>query len=149
MVSFNLITIVIVICLASLSNAVAVTGPQGGVNTATGERPFRQEFSTFKNSGPAFDLYILSLQQLQKQNQSAPLSYYQVAGSAPLLACNAWLLANDQGIHGRPYVAWDGVQGPFETGYCTHSSILFPSWHRPYMALFEVEIDPLSKSSLL
>lgn len=24
------------------------------------------------------------------------------------------------------------------TGYCTHSSILFPTWHRPYLALFEV-----------
>ncbi|CAD6586306.1 MAG: hypothetical protein ASARMPREDX12_002329 [Alectoria sarmentosa] len=48
-----------------------------GVNAVTGQRPFRQEFSTFKNSGPAFDLYILSLQQFQQQNQSALLSYYQ------------------------------------------------------------------------
>lgn len=23
-------------------------------------------------------------------------------------------------------------------GYCTHGSILFPTWHRPYLALFEV-----------
>ena len=149
MASFNLINIVLVICLASLANAIAITGSQGGVNTDTGQRPFRQEFSTFKNSGPVFDLYILSLQQFQQQNQSAPLSYYQVAGSVPLLAGNAWLFANDQGIHGRPYIAWDGVPGPFETGYCTHSSILFPSWHRPYMALFEVEFDPFSKPSVL
>ncbi len=42
------------------------------------------------------------------------------------------------GIHGRPFVAWDGVNGPYEKGYCTHSSILFPTWHRPYLALFEV-----------
>ena len=27
--------------------------------------------------------------------------------------------------------------GGYQPGYCTHSSILFPSWHRPYLALFE------------
>ena len=79
--AFSSLTFVIIAtCLASFANAAAITGPQGGVNTTTGQRPFRQEFSTFKNSGPAFDLYILSLQQFQQQNQSAPLSYYQVGG---------------------------------------------------------------------
>lgn len=142
----NLITIAISICLASLARAVAITGPQGGVNTPTGQRPFRQDFSTFKNSGPAFDLYILSLQQFQQQNQSALLSYYQVGGNAPLVLSSVWLLTNDEGIHGRPYIAWDGVQGPFQAGYCTHSSILFPTWHRPYMALFEVEFQSFAQS---
>ena len=80
MAFFKVISIVTAICLASLGNAVAITGPKGGVNTATGQRPSRQEFSAFKNSGPAFDLYLLSLQQLQQQNQSALLSYYQIAG---------------------------------------------------------------------
>jgi len=42
------------------------------------------------------------------------------------------------GIHGRPFVAWDGVTGPYQRGYCTHGSILFPIWHRPYLALLEV-----------
>ena len=81
MANQNLISVAIVICLASLTNAVAIVGSQGGVNTATGQRPFRQEISTFKDSGPAFDLYILSLQQFQQQNQSALLSYYQVGGN--------------------------------------------------------------------
>ena len=76
----SLIFVTFAICLASFANAVAITGPQGGVNTTTGQRPFRQGFSAFKNSGPAFDLYILSLQQFQQQNQSALLSYYQVGG---------------------------------------------------------------------
>lgn len=51
------------------------------------------------------------------------LSWYQIAG-----------------IHGRPYQAFDGVQptpGNQENGYCTHVSILFPTWHRPYLALYE------------
>ena len=149
MTSLNLMTIVIAICLLSHANALAITGPQGGVNIATGQRPFRQEFSTFKNSGAAFDLYILSLQRFQQQNQSALLSYYQVAGDVPLHVSNIWILTNDQGIHGRPFIAWDNVQGYFQAGYCTHSSILFPSWHRPYMALFEVDFHPLPKVSTI
>lgn len=77
---FNLPSIFVTLCLASFASSYAITGVAGGVNTITGQRPFRQEFSKFKDSGPAFDLYILSLQQLQQQNQSALLSYYQVAG---------------------------------------------------------------------
>lgn len=45
------------------------------------------------------------------------------------------------GIHGLPYIAWDGAgaDDPAEaSGYCTHGSVLFPTWHRPYVALFEV-----------
>lgn len=49
------------------------------------------------------------------------------------------------GIHGLPYVPWDGVTGdqPFDPnnqwgGYCTHGSVLFPTWHRPYVLLYEV-----------
>lgn len=42
------------------------------------------------------------------------------------------------GIHGVPYRSWDDVAGNQKLGYCTHASILFPSWHRPYLALFEV-----------
>ena len=45
------------------------------------------------------------------------------------------------GIHGRPFKEWNGVKG-LKTfnfgGYCTHSSVLFVPWHRPYLALFEV-----------
>ena len=123
MVSFSLITIAVAICLASLANAVAITGPQGGVNKVTGQRPFRQDISTFKDSGPAFDLYILSLQMFQQQNQSALLSYYQVGGNVPLLVFDVWLLTRGQGIHGRPYIAWDGIQGSFQAGYCTHTKV--------------------------
>lgn len=45
------------------------------------------------------------------------------------------------GIHGRPYLPWDDVQGAPgapNNGYCNHISILFPTWHRPYLALYEV-----------
>ena len=87
MALLNLISIIFAISFASLAIAVAITGPQGGVNTVSGRRPSRQEISTFENSGPAFDLYILSLQQFQLQNQSALLSYYQVGGNVPSTQC--------------------------------------------------------------
>ena len=48
------------------------------------------------------------------------------------------------GIHGLPYVQWEGaggthpVKGSQWGGYCTHGCVLFPTWHRPYVALYEV-----------
>jgi len=49
------------------------------------------------------------------------------------------------GIHGLPFIVWDGATGnkPFDPnsqwgGYCTHGSVLFPTWHRPYVMLYEV-----------
>lgn len=67
-------------------------------------------------------LYILGLKRFQEVEQANPLSYFQIAG-----------------IHGRPYIPYDGAgkAGQRFGGYCTHSSILFPPWHRPYLALFE------------
>jgi tyrosinase len=44
-----------------------------------------------------------------------------------------WLTQPD----GRPYRSWDGVNGAYQTGYCTHASIIFPTWHRPYLSLYE------------
>lgn len=40
-----------------------------------------------------------------------------------------------------PYESWDGVPpvpGYEQRGYCTHMSALFLSWHRPWLALYEV-----------
>jgi hypothetical protein len=62
--------------------AYAITGVSAGVNNVTGERPFRQEINVFAVSGAAWDLYILSLRQLQQTDQSDPLSYFQIAGNS-------------------------------------------------------------------
>ena len=66
---------------------------------------------------------------LQADDQSDVVSFYQIAG-----------------IHGAPYVRWDGDGPPNPPagswpGYCHHGDVLFPSWHRPYVALFEQEIQ--------
>jgi len=52
------------------------------------------------------------------------------------------ILKHALGIHGKPYVAWDGAEGDpsiysHYSGYCAHDNNLFPTWHRPYLALFE------------
>ncbi|PPJ60917.1 hypothetical protein CBER1_06201 [Cercospora berteroae] len=68
---------------------------------------------------------------LEKEHQS-PDSYYEIAG-----------------IHGLPYRRWpdedwnkdmsaDPVKGA--PGFCTHTSILFLTWHRPFLALFESKL---------
>lgn len=53
-----------------------------------------------------------------------PMSYFQIAS-----------------IHGLPYTRWPGEgkgTDVAEKGYCSHGSVLFPTWHRPYVSLFEV-----------
>lgn len=78
--AYPILIFLLILSLLALVKPYAITGPQGSVNQVTGQRPSRQDFSIFRNSGPAFDLYILSLEQFQRQNQSVLLSYYQVAG---------------------------------------------------------------------
>lgn len=48
-------------------------------------------------------------------------------------------------IHGLPYTPWDDSAAAkgfnpdtWWGGYCTHGTVLFPTWHRPYVALYEV-----------
>ncbi|KAK4575114.1 hypothetical protein LTR86_000966 [Recurvomyces mirabilis] len=78
----------------------------------------------FFNKPNQWTLLILAMQQFQAQDQNSATSYHQIAG-----------------IHGVPRANYNGV-GQCSTcgdadGYCTHDSVLFPGWHRAYMALFE------------
>ncbi|KAK0657015.1 common central domain of tyrosinase-domain-containing protein [Cercophora newfieldiana] len=110
-----------------MSGNIAITGvpttpgPNGAV-------PLRREIRDLQRNFPdQFNLYVLGLQHLQSLDEQQLASYYQVAG-----------------IHGMPYKPWNGVGSTTNWasssgfgGYCTHSSILFITWHRPYMALYE------------
>ncbi|KAG0641703.1 tyrosinase precursor [Tuber brumale] len=102
------------------ANYFNITGVREGINGPA--VPLRQEIRALQSTNPdMFNLYILGLQRMQSLPKTDKLSWFQIAG-----------------IHGRPYAAWDNVRGNGNaSGYCTHSSILFLTWHRPYLALFE------------
>jgi len=65
--------------------AIAITGISAGVDLVTGQRPWRQEISTFATTGAAWDLFILSLRQLQLVNQTEILSFFQISGQHNIL----------------------------------------------------------------
>ena len=74
-----------------------------------------------------FSLFILAMQKFQNMPQSDRVGYFQISG-----------------IHGVPKTNWNGI-GQCSTcqgtdGYCQHESVVFPGWHRIYMALFEQEL---------
>ncbi|RBR04496.1 uncharacterized protein FIESC28_11548 [Fusarium coffeatum] len=94
--------------------------------TRNGTVPLRPEIREMQADKYKWDLYILSMSMLMDVNQDDPASWYQIAG-----------------IHGVPFEAWNGVEaapGANQSGYCTHNSVLFPMWHRPYLTLFEQEL---------
>ncbi|GKU23060.1 unnamed protein product [Fusarium langsethiae] len=86
----------------------------------------RLELREFKKNVDLWNLYLIGLWQFQQVPIEDQLSYFQIAG-----------------IHGRPYQAWPTGDKNLKDlqkqadGFCTHSSILFLTWHRPYLALFE------------
>ncbi|TQN70844.1 Tyrosinase [Colletotrichum shisoi] len=95
--------------------------------------PVRLEVrDVIKDHPDQWNLYLLGLERFQNSvDEKLPLSYFEIAG-----------------IHGLPYKKWPDrdwnnkmvrVDNRFG-GFCTHSSILFLTWHRPYLALFEAEL---------
>ncbi|KAK3333928.1 hypothetical protein B0T19DRAFT_491238 [Cercophora scortea] len=110
---------------SSQSTPIPVVGVRTGIDPRTGQRPARQNINQlYARGGPQWDLYILALSSLQAVNETDELSYFQIAG-----------------IHGLPHRAWNGVEqvpgAPSGAGYCPHGELLFATWHRPYVALFE------------
>ena len=107
-----------------------------GVVSTDGASRERKEIDDFVKDTDVLNLYLLALIDLQRTARwEDHFSYFQIAG-----------------IHGKPYAPWDGVtpqQGapPSQdlergldgrqlhepatyAGYCSHSSNLFPTWHR-------------------
>ncbi|KAF9477267.1 tyrosinase [Pholiota conissans] len=85
----------------------------------------RLEIHDFVKNEKFFSLYIQALDAAyNKVSPDNVESFFQVAG-----------------IHGRPYQDYAGAKGTGPAGkwagYCTHSTVLFPTWHRPYVALLE------------
>ncbi|KAJ7495027.1 tyrosinase [Mycena latifolia] len=106
-----------------------ITGAQGGSPPQGAAAPNRVEIHDFVKIQDQFSLYIQALhwaaEHIYGQEQPDVDSFFSIAG-----------------IHGLPYQIWDASgQQPVDPeaweGYCTHGNVLFPTWHRPYMLLFE------------
>ncbi|KAI0822060.1 tyrosinase [Trametes gibbosa] len=101
---------------------ILTTGCVGG-STVDAMAPNRIEINDFVKDEKMFSLYVQALQAMMDTPQDDPRSFFQIAS-----------------IHGLPYMPWNGVGEDYPgeaAGYCTHGSILFPTWHRPYVALYE------------
>ncbi|KAI8635173.1 Di-copper centre-containing protein [Xylariaceae sp. FL1651] len=88
-----------------------------------GQPQQRLEIRDLEKDDDQWNLYILALSWMQYTPQDSPFSWYQIAG-----------------IHGAPGQTWGNVSaipGNENNGYCHHVSILFPTWHRPYLVLYE------------
>ncbi|KAI0482999.1 hypothetical protein GGR56DRAFT_219398 [Xylariaceae sp. FL0804] len=96
----------------------------GGLPRVNGTAlPMRPDIRELHKDEDKWNLYILALSWMQYTDQTSPFSYYQIAG-----------------IHGSPGASWGNVEavpGSDGLGYCQHVSIIFPTWHRPYIALYE------------
>lgn len=106
------------------AGSVFITGAKGfGDN----EVHSRLEVSDLAANRPnQWTLFIGGMRRWMDGNSANSTGYYAIAG-----------------IHGVPRTSWNGV-GQCSScsdadGYCCHDSVLFPAWHRTYMALYEQE----------
>ncbi|KAK6344406.1 hypothetical protein TWF696_008042 [Orbilia brochopaga] len=79
-------------------------------------------------------LFLWALKLFQEREPDEKLSYFQISG-----------------IHGSPYEPWDEDTDAMTAneGYCTHDSLLFPCWHRPYIILFEQILHDIMVTEVL
>lgn len=129
--------------------------PITGVKTAGGKPAQRLPIDVFRTQHEfAFALYVQALAAWQKngsekfdQDNANGTSYFQVSGKLTRGHGRHFQVASGSnmtfvGVHGVPYVPWqnDPTAGSVTTvGYCTHRSVLFIPWHRPYLMLYEVQ----------
>jgi len=112
-----------------MASPYLITGVQGDVH------PRREIRDLYKNHPEQFTLFILGWDKIRHPD-------YQ-----PLAARHV----QQGGIHGLPYERWPGdplvsAKNAGETpdewkGYCSHASVLFPTWHRPSLLLLEQSIS--------
>ncbi|KAF1973430.1 Di-copper centre-containing protein [Bimuria novae-zelandiae CBS 107.79] len=80
----------------------------------------RLEIRELKKNADQWNLFLLAMERFQNKPKNDPMSYYQIAG-----------------IHGRPYLQWNGAGMKHTGGYCPHGQNTFGSWHRPYLSVYE------------
>ncbi|KAJ6468219.1 tyrosinase [Mycena sanguinolenta] len=87
--------------------------------------PNRLEINNFVQNQAHFSLFVQALAEIYQEGQDTLKSYFQLAA-----------------IHSLPFMSWNNSGATRDKdssfwGYCTHGTTLFPTWHRPYVALFE------------
>lgn len=94
----------------------------GNCNGGSSAAP-RLEIRDLARDSEAWNLYLLGMERFMSKDKRDVLSYYQVCG-----------------VHGRPFVTWNNFPSPLvnNAGFCPHGMTLFGSWHRPYLAAYEV-----------
>ncbi|EME44704.1 hypothetical protein DOTSEDRAFT_72233 [Dothistroma septosporum NZE10] len=115
--------------LEERQNGILVTSGAGG-STVYPRYEIRQMKDNYPNQ---YTLLVLAMEQWKARSQSDQTGYFQISG-----------------IHGVPRVNYNNVgqcsSCAGSDGYCTHDSILFPSWHRVYVAHFEQEFLKVVKT---
>ena len=93
-----------------------------------GKRGYRLEIDEFLLDNEMTNLFLVALAALQKDSlrlwdtkQPDWLTYYSLAG-----------------IHGQPKEDWNEFTPKEGYGFCHHALNTFPTWHRPYLMLYEV-----------
>ncbi|KAI9868865.1 MAG: hypothetical protein M1813_004716 [Trichoglossum hirsutum] len=122
---------------ADLPYAITGIPTDRGIN---GEVPIRMECDAWTSSNQPVHLE-------QKNLFLLALRFY--VDMDPLDRDSFWQTA---GIHGLPYMPWNESSLPQSVpvvGYCTHNSTLFPSWHRPYVTLFEQRIYEIMVNKII
>lgn len=121
-----------------------------GIPLRGGKIPCRYECNVWSEDAVnsiQVSLFIRALQKMYETPLKDPLSFYQIACGSYERYSLSLVTDNTQAIHGYPGFEWNhGGPPPFHPPggtdttfvYCTHNSSLFPTWHRPYMLLFEV-----------
>ncbi|KAF9465388.1 common central domain of tyrosinase-domain-containing protein [Collybia nuda] len=100
-------------------------------SSATGEVYPRLEIQDLVKKREQFSLFIqawLNIRDPNSKNVPVAAQHVQIGG-----------------IHGLPYENWPGDPAGKQVdanwqGYCNHGSVLFPTWHRPYIMLLEQSI---------
>ncbi|CAM1508854.1 Fc.00g025930.m01.CDS01 [Cosmosporella sp. VM-42] len=109
----------------------------------------RREVNDWALNNPIqLSLFIRAMRIFQAMDFQERLSYFQVAG-----------------IHGLPAIPWDNDPAPMEVTnsypgtyaqvdvtpdfYCSHQSLIFPTWHRAYMLLFEQRLWEIMNTQVL
>ncbi|KAI0743208.1 common central domain of tyrosinase-domain-containing protein [Irpex lacteus] len=100
----------------------------------------RREIHELVGDTRQFSLFVQALLHMQEMDPEDPTLYYALAG-----------------IHGCPYQPWpashlhDADTTKKRTQwlwYCTHGTVLFPTWHRPHILALEQHIHATHLASL-